>query len=428
VVEQQPKTTIGRHLAGAVHWAVLVVCLAILAVVLFQSRHSSNDAERIEDRIAVAGVMLNEGLPAEAVAEYEAALDLARGDRARKANLCYLIGKIYFENLKDYEKALAYFARAKHYNPNHPQRRKIEQWSVECLERLGRSLDAENKIRRATSLRPIARPASGTVVAQIGGRPITMGELDAEIRSLPPEVQRRFADPKQKLAFLEQYVARRLLADAARRAGLDHDPEVLRELDRARDDVLVGAYFDREIAAKVNVTTDELKLYYEAHKEDFREPRRFSLSHIELGDEAAATSVAAALKKGGDFGRLARKFSQNAKTREKGGAIGSWTEGSPLPPPLDDDPALRKAVAALKKGEWTAPVKTKSGKYQIVRADEISSPTLRPFDQVKRLIEARLRSEKTMKRQQEVLSRLRRAENVIIYRGVFGEKGKARSK
>ena len=403
-------------LGNAIQWATLAVCVAILVVALWTSRGRSDAGERVDERIALASTMLNQGLPAEAITEYGAALDLARGDRVRKANLCYLIGKTYFETLKDYEKALGYFARAKHFNANHPETARMEKWSVECLERLGRSLDARNRIARATALRPNELPSSGTVVAKIGDRAITMNDLDAEIQRFDPNTQKRLAEPKEKAAFLEQYVSRRLLVEAANRAGMARDPQVLREMDRARDDILMEAYYQREIAGGIAATPEEIKLYYEAHQDDFLEPRRFELSHIALDSESAATSVAKELAGERDFAALAKRVSTDADTREKGGRLGPWTQYQPLPKPLEDSLELQKAVAALKKGQNTAALRMKSGTYEIVRADEASSPTARPLDEVRDVIASRLRQEKTMKRQEEVLARLREAEKVVIYR------------
>jgi parvulin-like peptidyl-prolyl isomerase len=135
-----------------------------------------------------------------------------------------------------------------------------------------------------------------------------------------------------------------------------------------------------------------------------------------LESEAAATSAAKELAGGRDFAALAKKISTDADTREKSGRLGPWTQYQPLPKPLADSPEAQKAVAALKKGQNTSALKTKSGLYEIVRADEASSPTARPLDEVRDVIASRLRQEKTMKRQEEVLARLREAEKVVIYR------------
>lgn len=416
-METQERPVNPTRAAGNwLQWATLVLCVLVLVVTVWTSRGRSNVSERVDERIALASTMLNQGLPAEAIVEYDAALDLARGDPARKANLCYLIGKTYFEALKNYEKALAYFARARHFNASHPESARMEKWSVECLERLGRSLDARNRMSRATALRPNELSSSGTIVARLGDQPISMADLDAEIRRLDPATQKHLADPKEKAAFLEQHVSRRLLTEAANRAGLQRDPAVLREMDRARDEILLAAYYEREIAGAVSVTPEEVRLYYDAHRDEFREPRRFALSHIELANEAAATSAVAALEGGQSFDALARKISVNAETREKGGRLGSWTEDGPLPTALGNEPELRKTIGDLKQGQRTAPLKTKSGSYQIVRTDEVSSPTIRAFEDVRETIAARLRRERMLKRQEEVLARLREAEKVVIYR------------
>ncbi|MCX8037869.1 MAG: peptidyl-prolyl cis-trans isomerase [Candidatus Sumerlaeia bacterium] len=400
----------------ALQWATLAVCLATLVVALIAMQKKSDISERVDERIALAGALVNEGLPAEAIAEYTAAIELARGDAARKGNLAYLIGKTYFEVLKDYEKALAWFARAKHYNPNHPERARMEQWTVASLERLGRSLDARNRRVQATALRPSPSPTTGTVVARIGDEAITLADLEAAIRHLPPAMQSRLAEPKEKIQFLEEYVARRLLAEAAERADLQRDPKVLAELDLMRETLLANAYLEREVMAGATATADEAKAYYEAHRDEFPKVRRFELSHIELDNEAAATSASAALAGGADFADLARKVSVNQETRDKGGRLGGWIEGTPLPAPLGDSPEIASALASLKKGAHTGAIRTPAGRFQIVRVDDTSSPTVPAFEAVREQVLQRVRQEKILKKQEEVLTRLRNAEKVVIYR------------
>jgi len=413
--------TEARSFASPVQWAILAICVVTLLIVLWPGRRKPAAADRIDDRIALASSMLNEGLPAEAIGEYKAALDLAVGEPARKANLCYLIGKTYFETIKDYEKALGYFARAKHYNPNHPERSKMEQWTVECLERLGRSLDARNKIAQATALRPDQLPTSGTIVAKIGNGPITMGHLDEAISHLPEPAQRRYADLKEKRNYLDDYITRRLYVDAAIRAGLNSNPKVIAELEDMRNDILAGAYLQIEIMDKITVTPEDTRAWYEAHRNEIPQTRRYELSHITVATEAEGTSVVTLVARGADFAEVARKFSIDKETRDKGGRLGTWSDRSPVPPVLSGSREVFASLNMMTKGQTSPFLKMPSGNYEIVHVDDVSSPTTPSFDEVREYALNRAKRDKFLNLQKERMEQLRKAANVVIYPDAFEE-------
>lgn len=152
----------------------------------------------------------------------------------------------------------------------------------------------------------------------------------------------------------------------------------------------------RVLGRDLSVSDEELKTFYEAHKSDaeFQLPERVSASHVlvaarpsvveaRLRDEkglagdalrkavdeemrrrrARAEEVRLRLLKGGagrqdDFAALAREFSDDAATREQGGALGSFQRGS-------HSKAFDDAAFALREGEVSALVQTEFGFHVI---------------------------------------------------------------
>ena len=86
---------------------------------------------------------------------------------------------------KQYEKALAYFYKAEIANPNTEMKKEIGTYVVECLENMGKSLDAEYQLESRASLRgeKKKKKAAQEVVARIGTREVVMGEINQAIET-----------------------------------------------------------------------------------------------------------------------------------------------------------------------------------------------------------------------------------------------------
>jgi len=234
------------------------------------SKNTATTDEEVTGRISLAAQMMDKGIYEEASEEYRAAFDSPGVSNKKKANISYLLANLYFEKMKNYEKALGWYIRAKYYDPQSPVMQQITERTVSCLERIGRSLDAQNVLSNATYLAgEETRHEPGKTVAQIEGRSITMGDLDNEIQKLPPEEQKKYRDnPEAKLEFLRQFVNNELLYNMAKRAGYQKDPKLLEQVENFEKMLIVSRIYKERVADAVNVTPDEVRQYFDAHKTD----------------------------------------------------------------------------------------------------------------------------------------------------------------
>jgi parvulin-like peptidyl-prolyl isomerase len=121
--------------------------------------------------------------------------------------------------------------------------------------------------------------------------------------------------------------------------------------------------------------TEEVKSYFEAHKDQFKKPESIGVSEIYLSSadkddasvKARAVELVAQLRAGADFKTVASANSEREKNGQRtapqdGGKVGTFEV-----PNLRDD--LVKALKDVKVGGVTDPIKTDSG-YQILRVDE----------------------------------------------------------
>lgn len=252
--------------------AVILIALSILTYL--QLRGMSESKLSFSQQQELASELLDSKLYTQAITEYERLLSSGGLDRKKQANINYIIGTVYLENLNDYENAAARFVQAKLLNPGSDLKDKINKDLVICFERMGHSLEAQKELERSTSLNQTkTKQQGGVVVARIGDREITMSELEGEIEKLPPSVQTQFKDKEGKLKFLQNYLASELLYHTALRKGLDQDKEVKEGILQVEKQMMINKLLSEEIPQNVPISESEIKLYQEAHKEELKDKK-----------------------------------------------------------------------------------------------------------------------------------------------------------
>jgi peptidyl-prolyl cis-trans isomerase C len=225
---------------------------------------------------------------------------------------------------------------------------------------------------------------SKDVVAEVGGRPITVTDVR---ESMKVERAKTPADA------VEALVAREQLAAAAVRKGLQRDAAVLARLKAAEREILAQAYLDAEVPIP-----DEkaLRAAYEGDA-GVGLIRELELAHIFVGAPAdgdaervrvaqnKATTAWARLLGGDAFDVVAAELSEDASTAAKGGRIGVVREGA-----IAQD--VFSAAAQLEAGGVSKPVQTPYG-FHVLKALSAVTTVKRPFDEVRGALAVQLREE-----------------------------------
>lgn len=252
----------------------ILIVLPLICLTAFTSCQQSKTPQlNADQKVNLANTFYNNELFEAAIREYNEYLADYQIDDNRRANINYTIANIYFERLNDYNKALEYYLRVKQLYPESTLQKEVGKAIVNCLERLERAQDAQRVLDKETALKPeeIQQSLPGEVIAQIGDRKITQGDLDFEINQLPPSIQTQLSGRQQKLEFLQQYVAEELLYDSAVRKGLDKDKDVLAAAYRAKRRLMAQKILVQELEGKININNSDVELYYKANKERYAE-------------------------------------------------------------------------------------------------------------------------------------------------------------
>jgi peptidyl-prolyl cis-trans isomerase D len=255
--------------------------------------------------------------------------------------------------------------------------------------------------------------------ALLGASNMTPRQFDAQTRSDMTKRQLGAAIPGS--AFVPRSVANRL-SDIA-----SQEREVQEVLFKADDfaakvnvtDDMIKAYYDKHAAlfqaseqAKVEYVVldsqvvegtiaisdaDAQKFYENEKNKKYATPETRAVSHILIakkdGDKARAEAILAELRKApATFADLAKSKSEDTASGEQGGALGVVTEGKPELA----SPEVETAAFKLKQGEFEL-VKSDFG-YHIVTVTKIEPKAVKPFDAVKAEIVAELKKAQMSKK------------------------------
>jgi len=259
---------------------------------------------------------------------------------------------------------------------------------------------------------PAPKPED-VVLAKVGGEPITEADFRAAFRIIPQQEQMQILMLQGgKEEFIKRMAESKLLAVKARNMGLDKTPEFQRTLDRTKDDLLAREFLTKEgeaLQKQLKVSDPEVKAYYDAHLDKFKQPELVSVRHIlvavkrdpkekaGLTDAEAKQHIAkiqADLKKGMKFEDLAKKFSDDPGSKDNGGLYADAD-------PSNWDKDFAKAALTQPIGKVGAPVKTQFG-YHLLKVEGRKPARVVPFEEAKAEAEQQAQRD----RQAEVWDRL----------------------
>jgi len=256
----------GKSITGTIALGVSIITLALLVYMVFAGGDSSKSVDITEQK-SLAGELVDNNLYQAAVDEYKKVLDSPNLTDEEKANINYMIGRIYFQNIEDYEKAAGYYVMARSLNPSGSFYDEAGKSLIACMEKMGRMLDAKRELDKAVNIDSVYAEHKGeTVVAKIGDKPIYMSDVEENIQNLPPQMQKEFMSKESKLDALNGYIGIELIYRAAVREGFDATPEITKLKERLTKQAVVDKYLKDKVMLNVSIDESDVKNYYEANK------------------------------------------------------------------------------------------------------------------------------------------------------------------
>ena len=262
---------------------------------------------------------------------------------------------------------------------------------------LSTSLVAVNVAFAATA--PVA-PAAGAPVAAksnetvyVNGKAVDPKVISAmmnQFKKSSPMAAQQMANPQFKKEILQSIGMQQAILLEGNAEGLDKSADYQAKLQEIKP--MIYAQILQEKASKNAVTDAMVKAKYEQMKKDAKAQTQYDVLHILVKDKKTADDIVAQLekapkdKKGAKFVELAKKYSIDPGSKDKGGDLG-WSDGSSFVP------EFTASLKKLKKGQYTViPVKTQFG-YHIIMLKDVksgSADSVPPFDKIKDQIKQQL--------------------------------------
>jgi peptidyl-prolyl cis-trans isomerase SurA len=265
----------------------------------------------------------------------------------------------------------------------------------------------------AASGMALGAPIDGTklrdrIVAVINTEVITQSELEDEVVEAKQQARQRFTGPEltrrmRQIEYtgLNRMIERKLQIQIAKRRGIkvtdddvkdaiarlkrlgespnENDPK---ELASIKDQLTAMRIINQQVRSSLLVSDEEMRRFYEQHRERFLLPPEVRISQILIalgaGSEMLqvrekARQVYGLLKKGESFEELAGRYSQGQESR-RGGSLGFVRVGDMLA-------QIQKAIQDLAPGQMSEPVASPLGMH-IIRVDERKPAQYRPYEEV----------------------------------------------
>ena len=288
------------------------------------------------------------------------------------------------------------------------------------------------------------------IIARVNNEVITQSQYDDELANLREQLSQQYSGPEleaqvreQSKNLLRDLIDQSLMVQKAKDLDINVETDVVKELDgirkknnlasledletevekqglnyedfkdKIRRNLLMREVMSREVGGRIQLSREDARKFYEAHKEDFKSPGMIHLEQILVSTEKRkpeeaekrANDALAELKAGQRFSEVAKKYS-DGPSAEQGGDVGYLKEGTLAPD-------IAAAVGKLDINEYTNPVQTKYG-YIILKVKERYSPGIPKFEEVEQRVEEVLYDQQMQPRLREYLTQLRKES--YIYR------------
>lgn len=257
------------------------------------------------------------------------------------------------------------------------------------------------------------------VLARIGDKTITLGDFAHALERMDQFDRLRYQTPERRRELLNEMIDMELLAMEAKRRGLDKRPETEEAVRQVLRDAML-AQARKGLPAPAEIPADEVRAYYEANVDRFREPERRRVGAIVMTDRKEAQKVLAAarkIKSAAEWGELFHQHSITAPKQKSPATPVDLAGDLGIVGPPDDpkganpnvpDPVRAAVFRIGDVGGVGAELVEAEGKLYIVRMNGITAAHSRSLKEADRSIRVLLLQQKMREREQAVENELRK--------------------
>ncbi|WP_279309506.1 peptidylprolyl isomerase [Pseudomonas koreensis] len=245
---------------------------------------------------------------------------------------------------------------------------------------------------------PVVAANSGPAVARLGNQQVSPEELQALLAAVPPQTREQLRGNREALErWIRSRLAEKAVLEQADAQGWAQRPDVVRQTRAATEQIVFRDYLQSVSQVPADYpSAAELQQAYDVGKANWQTPALYRVSQIFLGVnepqnlEAVRKQATDLSKKAqstpADFAALAKEFSQDRLTAERGGDTG-------LQPLQQLVPEVRGAVARLKVGAVSDPVQSSAG-FHVIKLTEQQPARTATLDELRDQLTQALRAQR----------------------------------
>lgn len=245
---------------------------------------------------------------------------------------------------------------------------------------------------------PVIAANSGPAVARLGNQQVSPEELQALLAAVPPQTREQLRGNREALErWIRSRLAEKAVLEQADAQGWAQRPEVVRQTRAATEQIVFRDYLQSVSQVPADYpSAAELQQAYDVGKANWQTPALYRVSQIFLGVnepqnlEAVRKQATELSKKAqstpAEFAALAKEFSQDRLTAERGGDTG-------LQPLQQLVPEVRGAVARLKVGAVSDPVQSSAG-FHVIKLTEQQPARTATLDELRDQLTQALRAQR----------------------------------
>ena len=163
----------------------------------------------------------------------------------------------------------------------------------------------------------------------------------------------------------------------------------------------------KAVGGQVHVADADVKAYFDKNHAQYDKPAQVKARHILVADAKTAQTVLAKLKAGGNWDALAKQYSTDPSSKDKGGELGYFGRGQMVP-------QFQDAAFGAKPGQIVGPVKSPFG-YHVIQVEDKKPATKATYASVQQQIRDQLSSQQESQQIPAFLQQLRSNAKIDIY-------------
>ena len=234
--------------------------------------------------------------------------------------------------------------------------------------------------------------AQNKVLAKVNGEVITEADVEMAAEDVGSEYPNLTPQGIKDLT-LDFLIEMKVVAQKAKAEKIDQTDDFKRRMAYVQQRVMMQQLMVAQ--AKKVAPEAELKKYYDEQIGQIKPSEEVRARHILVEGEEDAKKIAARVKGGEDFAKIAKEVSKDTGSGAEGGDLGFFAREQMVP-------EFANAAFGMKAGEISNPVKSQFG-FHIIKVEERRLKPVPTFEQVKDRIAQALAT----KGQTEYLQKLR---------------------